>query len=126
MILFFLSYSLYHPFLLFFFLMIRRPPRSTLFPYTTLFQSPNLGGPGHCAEPSRPLHGSPTRPSIVRASRRRDGVRIDVDACKASHGAGDVDRDPLVPAPSKPPETTGERDANGAPPVRRVAPRTDL
>src|SRR5215467_15700672 len=26
-------------FLLFFFLMIRRPPRSTLFPYTTLFQS---------------------------------------------------------------------------------------
>src|SRR6266516_6291158 len=27
-----------HPF--FFFLMIRRPPRSTLFPYTTLFRSP--------------------------------------------------------------------------------------
>src|SRR2546429_6141858 len=26
-------------FLLFFFLMIRRPPRSTLFPYTTLFRS---------------------------------------------------------------------------------------
>src|SRR5260370_19597468 len=28
-----------HQFLLFFFLMIRRPPRSTLFPYTTLFRS---------------------------------------------------------------------------------------
>src|SRR2546430_5261343 len=27
-------------FLIFFFLMIRRPPRSTLFPYTTLFRSP--------------------------------------------------------------------------------------
>src|SRR5258708_26962953 len=27
------------PSLLFFFLMIRRPPRSTLFPYTTLFRS---------------------------------------------------------------------------------------
>src|SRR5438105_5747580 len=27
-------------FSLFFFLMIRRPPRSTLFPYTTLFRSP--------------------------------------------------------------------------------------
>src|SRR2546427_2089441 len=26
-------------FILFFFLMIRRPPRSTLFPYTTLFRS---------------------------------------------------------------------------------------
>src|SRR5689334_25045620 len=28
-----------HLFILFFFLMIRRPPRSTLFPYTTLFRS---------------------------------------------------------------------------------------
>src|SRR5690348_18307310 len=28
------------PFRSFFFLMIRRPPRSTLFPYTTLFRSP--------------------------------------------------------------------------------------
>src|SRR2546429_9828859 len=30
----------------FFFLMIRRPPRSTLFPYTTLFRSPALEVPG--------------------------------------------------------------------------------
>src|ERR1017187_686134 len=29
---------------LFFFLMIRRPPRSTLFPYTTLFRSPRRSG----------------------------------------------------------------------------------
>src|SRR4026207_1220002 len=29
---------------LFFFLMIRRPPRSTLFPYTTLFRSMKLAG----------------------------------------------------------------------------------
>src|SRR5256885_16379077 len=29
----------FHAFLFFFFLMIRRPPRSTLFPYTTLFRS---------------------------------------------------------------------------------------
>src|SRR3989441_12844720 len=34
------------PFFLFFFLMIRRPPRSTLFPYTTLFRSrPRLPQP---------------------------------------------------------------------------------
>src|SRR6478672_12422857 len=32
--------SPYHPLSFFFFLMIRRPPRSTLFPYTTLFRSP--------------------------------------------------------------------------------------
>src|SRR6266513_4384003 len=35
------AYSRLHPpeYFLFFFLMIRRPPRSTLFPYTTLFRS---------------------------------------------------------------------------------------
>src|SRR2546421_9664885 len=35
----FCSLSLSHGVLFFFFLMIRRPPRSTLFPYTTLFRS---------------------------------------------------------------------------------------
>src|SRR5258707_4337879 len=34
-----LSSTISHMLLLFFFLMIRRPPRSTLFPYTTLFRS---------------------------------------------------------------------------------------
>src|SRR6266849_10680107 len=34
-------YYLCWRFFLFFFLMIRRPPRSTLFPYTTLFRSRN-------------------------------------------------------------------------------------
>src|SRR5947209_18891294 len=37
MISFYFTYSL--PSFFFFFLMIRRPPRSTLFPYTTLFRS---------------------------------------------------------------------------------------
>src|SRR5256885_5019438 len=53
--------------LIFFFLMIRRPPRSTLFPYTTLFRS----------RPSS--HGSwrdpPTR-SSPRPTRRRSRRRI--------------------------------------------------
>src|SRR5258705_3089501 len=40
--------------LLFFFLMIRRPPRSTLFPYTTLFRSP-------CCRPPCRAHASPRR-----------------------------------------------------------------
>src|SRR5258708_36423226 len=36
--------------LFFFFLMIRRPPRSTLFPYTTLFRSPlSMARPSHSA-----------------------------------------------------------------------------
>src|SRR2546430_12028839 len=33
----------------FFFLMIRRPPRSTLFPYTTLFRSQSQRGPDGAA-----------------------------------------------------------------------------
>src|SRR5256885_12257427 len=50
----------------FFFLMIRRPPRSTLFPYTTLFRSRHhrcghlhqWGDPPHCRDPDcgRPDH----------------------------------------------------------------------
>src|SRR2546430_12368700 len=36
------------PSLLFFFLMIRRPPRSTLFPYTTLFRSNENGYGDRC------------------------------------------------------------------------------
>src|SRR6267143_4967331 len=46
----------------FFFLMIRRPPRSTLFPYTTLF--PSRGG-GHRRTPGT---GAAPRPA-VRAAR---------------------------------------------------------
>src|SRR6201986_569241 len=34
----------------FFFLMIRRPPRSTLFPYTTLFRSPQVIAEKHGAD----------------------------------------------------------------------------
>src|SRR2546427_13253983 len=45
---------------LFFFLMIRRPPRSTLFPYTTLFRS----RPGN----RRPWRGSARRHSPARNS----------------------------------------------------------
>src|SRR6266511_5946402 len=45
---------------LFFFLMIRRPPRSTLFPYTTLFRS---GRPGRARKRRRRRgrHGRPPR-----------------------------------------------------------------
>src|SRR2546421_5452604 len=57
----FFQYSLNLSFFSFFFLMIRRPPRSTLFPYTTLFRSrvrravPAGGAPGlrHRHEPRR-------------------------------------------------------------------------
>src|SRR3989449_2675719 len=40
----------------FFFLMIRRPPRSTLFPYTTLFRSRRPGAEAPRVEQRRALH----------------------------------------------------------------------
>src|SRR3989442_9766232 len=43
--------------LFFFFLMIRRPPRSTLFPYTTLFRSHLLGELEHFLEGARLAQG---------------------------------------------------------------------
>src|SRR5256885_9535925 len=54
---FFFSCSLHTLDVFFFFLMIRRPPRSTLFPYTTLFRSPypfpgSTGDSSH--DPRRP------------------------------------------------------------------------
>src|ERR1022692_2924587 len=51
-----------HP-LFFFFLMIRRPPRSTLFPYTTLFRSR-----GECANPDADsAAAAPSRHPIARS-----------------------------------------------------------
>src|SRR5215208_8188544 len=48
---------------LFFFLMIRRPPRSTLFPYTTLFRSPR---------PPPASQRSDSRPWWPRAGRSEE------------------------------------------------------
>src|SRR2546426_4533190 len=55
----------------FFFLMIRRPPRSTLFPYTTLFRSVR-----DQLVPDRTLLNSPTRSALQSAGSGRDGSRI--------------------------------------------------
>src|SRR3712207_7028735 len=57
--------------LFFFFLMIRRPPRSTLFPYTTLFRSQPRVQDAPCAgEPHQrwALHGAPDHADV-----REDG-----------------------------------------------------
>src|SRR5260221_2495339 len=54
--------------------MIRRPPRSTLFPYTTLFRSPGLRGDrAHRVRRSRARHLSgPGRGHHLGADARRD------------------------------------------------------
>src|SRR2546427_8986277 len=61
-VMFFLYTLVFLCFIFFFFLMIRRPPRSTLFPYTTLFRSrPRRGSSGACgsAGASGPHRRSP-------------------------------------------------------------------
>src|SRR3712207_8017338 len=55
--------------------MIRRPPRSTLFPYTTLFRSRQPVDDDAAEEPRQPLlrHQHEGRPEGRRRARRRDG-----------------------------------------------------
>src|SRR6266550_5586588 len=54
---------------LFFFLMIRRPPRSTLFPYTTLFRSRRAPSAG--LSPAPAFGPRPGTPGGRRCRRRR-------------------------------------------------------
>src|SRR2546427_6819337 len=54
----------------FFFLMIRRPPRSTLFPYTTLFRS-LCGRGGHLSRLGPPGRGAGLRRDEALAGRGR-------------------------------------------------------
>src|SRR2546427_7385791 len=70
--------------------MIRRPPRSTLFPYTTLFRS--LGLRSH-VDRSVPPHGGPRRPDPTG---------------RAAHGARRGTPDALR-APGEPPRREGAR-----------------
>src|SRR5438477_2039711 len=54
----------------FFFLMIRRPPRSTLFPYTTLFRSASLEALGHAVPFLIALNPSAAHQLEERADRK--------------------------------------------------------
>src|SRR3712207_8645075 len=55
-------------FVVFFFLMIRRPPRSTLFPYTTLFRSRSTVAFAVASSGRRNLSFSPTGYIALRSS----------------------------------------------------------
>src|SRR5229473_5159661 len=55
---------------IFFFLMIRRPPRSTLFPYTTLFRSRPPGLACHRAAPTRASCSSRAHRPASRRDRK--------------------------------------------------------
>src|SRR3989441_12788603 len=88
--------------MLFFFLMIRRPPRSTLFPYTTLFRSPRTrGGRGDSVrhvlgEGLRGVGAGAVRRGGVAARRTgRGGARPGAGAAPARGRGGHRVRRPL-------------------------------
>src|SRR6476661_9230627 len=58
----------------FFFLMIRRPPRSTLFPYTTLFRTRGARASGR--RPSEPGHRRTTRRSEEHTSELQSHLNL--------------------------------------------------
>src|SRR5256885_8655977 len=86
----------------FFFLMIRRPPRSTLFPYTTLFRSRSRSGPPRA---------STTRSTCSPATDSQEWLGRCSPACSP-------------PRPSPPPgENAGPPPLYPQPPVIFYAPR---
>src|SRR6266571_983017 len=71
----------------FFFLMIRRPPRSTLFPYTTLFRS--RGAHGHVRRRRRTgLPGHPAERQLRPPLRQAGHVRVPLHAASLHEGRG--------------------------------------
>src|SRR2546425_12990259 len=64
--------------------MIRRPPRSTLFPYTTLFRSPRDRDPAHRARRAGPRPRAPLDRGRHARGDHRDRVRA-----RLGHGASD-------------------------------------
>src|SRR3712207_9449231 len=78
--------TLYRLCLSFFFLMIRRPPRSTLFPYTTLFRSEDGAG-----VPQHQHHGNGQRRRCPHRLPHRPAHVADAVASLAER-LGDQDR----------------------------------
>src|SRR5258708_5267146 len=69
---------------MFFFLMIRRPPRSTLFPYTTLFRSDigqkmeGLIPAAEFSETEIPRPDPNATIEVQRTGEKKDGIVVDV------------------------------------------------
>src|SRR3954466_13876109 len=102
---------------LFFFLMIRRPPRSTLFPYTTPFRSP-----------VQPVEHLPRRDEAVRLAedllRDRKSTRLNSSHTIISYAVFCLKKKEKVPVPSlsAPRRRVRTKRARPPPRARRVPP----
>src|SRR2546429_3062950 len=89
--------------------MIRRPPRSTLFPYTTLFRSVRAAQALLLHEPPRGLDPDPPR--------RRAAARAN-PAARAAHPAGEMAR--RAPGRGEPDVSRGARELHVLGELRRA------
>src|SRR6202042_3713517 len=94
----------------FFFLMIRRPPRSTLFPYTTLFRSQVVGDSAHRCRAGHGLHRQRHRFGDRKSTRLNSShveISYAVFCLKKKHK-------PLeLPSPKRPPARAPPRGPCG-------------
>src|SRR2546430_13407143 len=93
----------------FFFLMIRRPPRSTLFPYTTLFRSPQSGR----AAEAQVAGGHPrSHPQRDRKSTRLNSSHSQISyavLCLKKKNTTNIDSLQSIPSLTNPPLLDAER-----------------
>src|SRR3712207_7960807 len=105
---------------LFFFLMIRRPPRSTLLPYTTLFRSPvvpvevggvgpDVGVGGH--QGVEPAVAAAEHDRVRQPLGDRQSTRLNSSHANISYAAFCLKKDPNAPTPG--PWRSSPRSAAG-------------
>src|SRR3989475_1622655 len=96
----------------FFFLMIRRPPRSTLFPYTTLFRSrlPRVRDREGALLPKK---GAPGPGRRARSGGHRRGARARRGPAPVVLAAGHVGAAGGVPPPRREPPRGGDAGPRG-------------
>src|SRR2546430_14594880 len=106
--------------------MIRRPPRSTLFPYTTLFRSVQLTSRDQRGDPTVHVVGDPRLRVLGRRelADRRMGVRVD----EARHRGDPAGVDDDVGGAADPGAVLADQpvlyiDGVGGPPGPYVIPR---
>src|SRR6266851_10106052 len=86
----------------FFFLMIRRPPRSTLFPYTTLLRSRIVPRPPRSDLPWRPRREQRSRPRREAGFRRPAPARLLAEGGRGRHRHSHLVRGLRPPPPGRP------------------------
>src|SRR5260221_10153978 len=91
--------------MVFFFLMIRRPPRSTLFPYTTLFRSAQLAATGDNLSSGLSVAVELAKQDLVRSEEHTSELQSHSDlVCRLL-----LEKKKTTPRPPRLPSSPGAR-----------------